>query len=217
MLGYAVETRPARRKASPSTLALIVAGHAALILAVINSRTAVPERPYDPPIPVKTITLPDDPPPKPVESPNPDSPLPPRATELDRPVEIISIPLPERPIDLGLPPGPPGPEVGATPIDPPKPAIRVGPRPITRDEALRPPYPEAMRRLDEEAVLRLRLSIDERGRVRSVEAIGRANPLFLASARTHLIRNWRYAPATEGGRPVASSIVITLRFELDRA
>ena len=218
MLGYAVETRPARRKASPSTFALIVAGHAALILAVLNSRTAVPERPRDPPIRIKTITLPPEPPQRPVDPQNPQTtPLPPRPVELDRPVEIIQIPLPDRPIGLGLPQGPTGPEIGASPIDPPKPVLRVGPKPTTREDALRPPYPEAMRRLDEEAVLKLRLSIDERGRVRSVEPIGAANPLFLASARNHLIRNWRYAPATEGGRPVASSIVITLRFELDKA
>lgn len=218
MLGYAVESRSARRKASPTTSVLIVAGHAALILAVLNSRRAVPEQPRDPPIRIKTIILPQDPRPKPVEPRNPETtPRPPQPIQLDRPVEIIPIPLPGRPMDLGLPQLPPGPDVGATPRDPPEPIVRVGPKPITREDALRPPYPEAMRRLDEEAVLRLRLSIDERGRVRSVEPIGAANPLFLASARSHLIRYWRYTPATEGGRPVASSIVITLRFELDKA
>jgi protein TonB len=92
----------------------------------------------------------------------------------------------------------------------------VGPRPTTPESALRPPYPEAKRRLEQEAVLRLRLAIDDHGRVRSVESVGAADPMFLASARNHLIRHWRYAPATEGGRPVASSIVITLRFELDQ-
>ena len=218
MLGYAVETRPARRKASPSTLALIIAGHAALILAVINSRMAVPEQRRDPPIKIQTIDLPVDPPPRPIEPRNPETtPMPPRPTDLDRPFEIVPIPLPERSIDLGLPQGPMGPEIGATPLDPPKPLVRVGPKATTPEHALRPPYPEAKRRLEEEAVLRLRLAIDERGRVRSVEPIGAADPLFLASARNHLIRNWRYAPATEGGRPVASSIVITLRFQLDRA
>jgi protein TonB len=217
MLGYAVETRPARRKASPSTLALIIAGHAALILAVLNARTAVPERPRDPPIIVDTIKPPDDPapiPPKLLE--RADTLRTPRPIPLDRPVEIIPVPLPDRPIDVGLPPIPPGPDIGATPIDPPKPIVRVGPKAATPDHALRPPYPEAKRRLAQEAVLRLRLSIDERGRVRAVEPLGAADPMFLASARSHLIRNWRYSPAMEGGRPVPSSLVITLRFELDQ-
>lgn len=218
MLGYAVETRPVRRKASPTTLALIVAGHAALILAVLNARTAVPERPRDPPIIVDTIKPPEDPapiPPKPLEGSA--TPRTPRPMPLDRPVEIIPVPLPDRPIDLGLPPIPPRSDVGPTPIDPPKPVVRAGPKLAVSEHVLRPPYPEHKRRLEQEAVLRLRLSIDERGRVRSVDPVGAADPMFLASARSHLIRNWRYTPATEGGRPVASSIVITLRFELDRA
>ena len=97
MLGYAVECRPARRRASPSTLVLIAAAHAALILAVINVRTAVPERPRDPPIRIKTINLPVDPPPRPVEAQNPETtPRSPLPIQLDRPVEIIPIPLPER-------------------------------------------------------------------------------------------------------------------------
>ena len=72
-----------------------------------------------------------------------------------------------------------------------------------------------MRRTEEEAVLRLRLSIDPRGRVTAVEPVGAADPAFLASARSHLLRYWRYRPATEDGRAVASSLVITLRFELE--
>ena len=64
-------------------------------------------------------------------------------------------------------------------------------------------------------MLRLRLSIDARGRVTAVEPIGTADPAFLASARAHLIRVWRYKPATEDGRAVASTLTITLRFELE--
>jgi periplasmic protein TonB len=69
--------------------------------------------------------------------------------------------------------------------------------------------------MDEEAVLRLRLSIDERGRVVAVEPLGRADPAFLAAARRHILRAWRYQPAMEGDRAIASSTVITLKFELD--
>ena len=72
MLGYAVETRPARRKASPTTLALIVAGHAALILAVMNSRMTVPDRPRDPPTWIDWIEAPIDPAPIPPEPQSPE-------------------------------------------------------------------------------------------------------------------------------------------------
>ena len=68
---------------------------------------------------------------------------------------------------------------------------------------------------DEEASLRLRLSIDARGRVVAVEPVGSADRAFLAAARRHLLAHWRYQPATEDGRAVASTTVITLRFELD--
>ena len=63
MLGYAVETRSARRKASPTTILLIVAGHAALIFAALNSRMDLPEPYREPPIVIDTIDSLEDPPP----------------------------------------------------------------------------------------------------------------------------------------------------------
>lgn len=216
MLGYSVQTRSARRNASPATLALIVGGHAALILAVMNSRIDVQTRPRDPPIIVDTIKPPQDPLPMPPEPRQPDT-IVPREVPIDRVPPLI--PVPDlRPSDPYVPlPSPipnPGPLLIPVP-DVPKAAVRVGPKAATPQYALRPPYPEAKRRLGDEAVLRLRLTIDERGRVSSVDPLGVADPMFLASARSHLIRHWRYRPATEGGRAVASSIIITLRFKLD--
>jgi protein TonB len=80
---------------------------------------------------------------------------------------------------------------------------------------VRPPYPPSKVEREEEAALQLRLSIDERGRVVAVDPVGRADPVFLEAARRHLLAKWRYQPATEGGRPVPSSTVITLKFELE--
>jgi len=39
--------------------------------------------------------------------------------------------------------------------------------------------------------------------------------VFLEAARRHLIAHWRYRPASEDGRAIASTAVITLRFQLD--
>ena len=129
MLGYAVETRPARRKASPTTLALIVAGHAALILAVVNSRMDLPERPRDPPTWIDWIEVPIDPAPIPPEPQSPANPTAPQPTPLDPLVEI-PIPLPGPQIELGPPqPIPTGPGTGEIPADPPKPLVRLGPKP----------------------------------------------------------------------------------------
>ena len=80
---------------------------------------------------------------------------------------------------------------------------------------VRPPYPPSKLEREEEAALRLRLSIDARGRVTAVEPVGSTDRVFLQAARRHLIANWRYTPATEDGRPVPSTTVITLRFELN--
>ena len=101
-------------------------------------------------------------------------------------------------------------------IDPPQPApVRVAARFNTPASALRPPYPNDKLRLEEEATLRLRLAIDARGRVTAVDPVGAADPSFLEAARRHIIRSWRYKPATEDGVPVGSSTVITLSFRLE--
>ena len=71
------------------------------------------------------------------------------------------------------------------------------------------------RQLEQEATLKLRLAIDERGRVVAVDPVGHADPAFLAAARRHILKAWRYQPAKEGNKAIASSTVITLKFELD--
>jgi protein TonB len=68
---------------------------------------------------------------------------------------------------------------------------------------------------EEEATLTLRLSIDEQGRVVAVDPVGRADGVFLAAARRYLIGHWRYKPAMKDGSVIASSITISLRFQLD--
>ena len=49
----------------------------------------------------------------------------------------------------------------------------------------------------------------------AVEPVGRADAVFLAAARRHLLAHWRFKPASDDGRAVASTTVITLRFQLD--
>jgi len=103
-----------------------------------------------------------------------------------------------------LPPLPPAPPVG----------ISRGATLLTPPADLRPPYPQSKLIAEEEATLKLRLTIDEQGRVVAVDPVGRADPVFLASARRHLMAHWRYKPAMKDGQPIPTSIVISLRFEL---
>jgi protein TonB len=215
MTVYAPVPAYADRKRHPRAFILIIAGHAALIAAVMTAKMDLP-LPFVPtPTTIALIpepkALPENPPPAPKQEP--------RSSAIDQMPSVVPLPQPSLPaIDktpLPLPYS--GPIVGPVPgVDStPNPApARTGPRFATPDSLLKPPYPQIKLRLEEEAVLRLKLSIDDRGRVTAVEPVGRADATFLAAARRHMIAHWRYEPATEGGRPVASATVITLRFQL---
>jgi protein TonB len=102
------------------------------------------------------------------------------------------------------------------PIPVPRPeGISSGPQLATPASELKPAYPAAKIASEEEAVLKLRLTIDEQGRVIGVDPVGRADRVFLEAARRHLMSHWRYKPAMENGHAVSSSTVITLHFQLD--
>src|SRR6476619_4031910 len=49
------------------------------------------------------------------------------------------------------------------------------------------------------AAVTLKLTIDEDGRVVAAEAVGRADPAFLDSARRYVLAHWRFRPASEDG------------------
>lgn len=214
MLAYA--PRPERRRLQPSALALIAGAHAVAIVAVMSARMDV-TRHRQPPTVVETIPLP--PEPKPVAA-EPKAEHPANQPLLAPKPLVPPPPLPDRPVVDPVPSPPnPGPFIGngmdPSPVPRPAPLVRTGPRFATPESQIRPPYPEAKRQLEQEATLKLKLSIDTRGRVVAVDPVGRADPAFLAAARRHILKAWRYQPAMEGGTAIASSTVITLKFELD--
>lgn len=222
MLAYTANTRPLGRSESPKTLAFIVAAHAILLGALFMSKTEVMRHIGEP----ITVTLvpdpPKPPPPKPIDEPA--DPVRPSISTLDKPTIIV----PLRPPTPDLTDGPKvtefRPDIGPAtappyipPVVPKADPVRLAPRFITPDSLLRPPYPLSKLRSEEEASLRLRLAIDPRGRVVAVDPVGAADPDFLAAARRHILKSWRYKAATEDGAAVASSVVITLKFQLDQA
>ena len=211
------------RRLSPRALTLIVAAHAAAVAAVMSVRMDLPTPFRERPTVVTPIPLPQDPPPpaEPKEQPK-EAQQP--APKLDWTPPIIKLPLVvESPTAEPLPMPVPSGDIIGPKVEPmpqgqpvPKPApVRTGPRFATPDHALKPPYPASKLDSDEGAALRLRLTIDERGRVVGVEPVGKVDPVFFEAARRHLLARWRYKPATEDCRPVGSSTVITLRFELE--
>lgn len=206
----------------PTALLLIVGGHAALIAAVMTAKMVIPIVVKESPLVLTPIAIPPDPPP-PIDVPKPPLDLPqPPISKIDQIKPVIQplvgpgptytdpvvpiVPATSTTVGTGLTPS-----IPAIAPDP----VRVGPRFVTPADDVKPPYPDEKRRLDEEATLRLKISIDERGRVVGVEPVGKVDRAFFESARRHLIAHWRYKPATEDGRAVPSSTVITLRFELE--
>jgi protein TonB len=215
---YATTPAFADRRPHPRALLLIVAGHAALIAAVRAAKMDLPERILNRPLVVELIRLPKPPPPEPqpqhrdpVAQPMPQQPVQqvpieiPDQQTIDTTPSMDPVPIPIGPI---VDPIGPGSTIVADPV-------RVGPRFMTPASDVQPPYPESKRRLEEEAVLRLRLAIGSNGRVTAVEPVGAADRAFFDAARRHILAHWRYKPATVDGRGVASSTVVTLRFELD--
>jgi protein TonB len=194
---------------------LIVSAHVALIALVMSAKMEFQAKP---PLQPPLINVPIDPPPPANRAAEPKpSPTPPaNYTQPD-----VSLPHPD---EVRLDPGPavdPGVTVGGggastvpqflTQVAP----IRHEARLLTPLDELKPPYPELKILSGEEASLRLQLTISESGRVTAVEPVGAADRVFLEAARRYLIAHWRYSPATEDGRPITSSIVISLRFQLD--
>lgn len=215
---YASVPAFADRARHPRMLVIIVAGHAALLAAVMTARMDLPV-PWKP-APTDIIFVPEQKPPPEQPQKQPEKVQEP-SNEVIRPVDpivptpntdaVTLDPTPLPPMDAGTVIGPGNSVEQVLPVAP----VRVGPRFATPESRVRPPYPQQKIASGEEAVLRLRLAIDARGRVTAVESVGANDPAFLAAARRHIIANWRYRPATEDGRPIASSTVITLRFELD--
>lgn len=224
MLAYMPKARPAAQAGSPRTLMLIVTGHAAVITAVL---VAKPEMiGMNPLVPMKVINVPINPPPPdtppPMPSIEPQSAGNPSTFTVPQPVvdEVPSLPV--LPLDAGTIASDPGPVVGTNVpgqvIDLAKHMpVKIAAVFRTPQSAIKPPYPLSKIRSEEEATLKLRLSIDPRGRVAEVDSVGAADAEFLAAARRHIIRFWRYKPAMEDGVAVPSTTVINLSFRLDDA
>ena len=218
MLAYAAHRRRiAQRRPAPHAMLLIVVGHIALIAAVMSARMDLPIR-IPNPTEVRLIPLPPEPP---KAQPEPRTEPKASPSAVDRVPVIVPVPRPD-PDRVDSSPVPAvsdvafvGPAIVPQPRVEPAPPVRLGPRFATPPGAVRPPYPASKIAGGEEAVLKLRLAIDERGRVVAVEPVGRADAAFLAAARRHLLAHWRYRPASEDGRALVSSTVVTLRFELD--
>ena len=219
MLAYSANRpRAASRSSNPNMMLAIVGIHVAAVAVLMSAKMDLPLPGTRTPLTVEFIKPK---PPEPVEIPEPSTRPPPEPSlsvtkpfvPLPLPPEALPVPDPLPPPDnvVGNPGGSPGPSTGevARPIAA-TPAVL-----LTGAAELKPPYPASKLAGGEEADLKLLLTVDEGGRVRAVEPLGRADSAFLSAARRHIMAHWRYRPATSDGRGVATTLVITLRFRLD--
>lgn len=221
MLAYAA-SRPrfGARQSSPNAMLIVICAHIVGLAVVMSAKMDLPRRIIDPPTTIDFIR--DKTPPEPVTKAT--QPRQTHQTAIHTPPVTVPTPTPDRQIadstpivpdfgDIGKLLGTPQLPVKADPLPPPPLPTRA--QLVTPATDLKPPYPQSKLMTGEEAELTLRLGIDASGRVVSVEPVGRADRVFLEAARRHLMAHWRYKPATEGGRAVATWTVVTLRFQLD--
>jgi protein TonB len=221
MLAYAA-SRPAivERQSHPNFLLGIIAAHVAVVALVMSAKMDLPTRVLGTTTDIFNVPIPKDP--DPIEKPHNPTTQTTHTTQLTRTDSEVKLPptAGETP-SAGEPDKGQGTVVatlgnGTLPVlPPPHTIVRLGPELVTPPGELRPPYPVSKIMSEEEATLRLRLTIDEHGRVVAVDPVGKADRVFLQAARAHLIKHWRYRPASEDGSAVGSSTVITLTFQLD--
>jgi protein TonB len=222
MLAYAAK-RPSvfDRRPHPNAMLFIVGAHVAAVAVVMSIKMDLPERLIDRPLIIRMIPVPKPPPPITTTT---KTVLPPQPidTHIDQPKTHIDLPPIDFPkVSQGQPTTDPTSivaggtnvitEIPHTVVTP----ERTGPKLMTPESELKPPYPASKLLNEEEAVLTLRLTINDQGRVVAVDPVGRADAAFLEAARRHLISHWRFKPASEGGHAVGSTTTITLHFELD--
>jgi len=220
MLQYAAGRNAiAPRKPSPNALLIVISVHVALLAAVMSAKMDLPGSIRNSPLVVQLIPERATPPEQQIKPQAQPTPRQPNFTQPPRQVDIatsggeIVDATPSLPAFDGLM-GDPTLRPTVTPTPRPAP-VKAGARLITPASELKPPYPMSRLASGEEGAVTVRLTVDERGRVTAVDPVGRPDRAFFEAARRHLLAHWRYQPATEDGRAVATSFTVTLRFQLD--
>jgi protein TonB len=207
----------AQKRNSPSSLALVILLHAALLAAVImikgpqfirdHHSIVVESYPVDP------VPPPDRPPPRP--------PQPRQPTHIDEVHQIIDIQtttqtattiddLPQLPPDRGT--------IVTPPADPPAPPVRRAAELDPRFAGeLQPPYPAAEQRAQRDGRVQVRVTIAPSGRVSAIVRLTATSDAFWRVTEQQALNHWRFRPATVDGRPVEGSKVMTLVFRIEDA
>ncbi len=80
-----------------------------------------------------------------------------------------------------------------------------------------PAYPDAARAARQQGLVTLSVRVDARGHVASVRIVSSSGyPALDERARSTVAGRWAFKPARSGGVPIASEVVIPIRFTLNR-
>ncbi len=206
--GYLTERKP-----SPLGLGLVIAGHAAVLAALILAPPESFKRIVYLPTIVDSIEAPPPPreelPPPPQASPKEAEPqlVPPivdLATSATQPIHLDPLPQVEPPATQPVQP--------VLPAAPLFVAAVIEPGAATR---FQPGYPSALARADIEGSATVRVLIGVDGRVKQVELVNATHAGFFEATRDHALRAWRFRAATRDGVPTESWRTLTVRFKLE--
>jgi protein TonB len=197
-------------RANKTGLTIVIAGHAAVLAALVLAPPDAIQRIVYLPTIVDSI---EDTQPPPVDPPPP--PLAQRetvqATTVDPivrtgdPVPTIDLtPMPPRPMPPVLP------QIPATPESPILPAT-IDPSAMAR---FQPDYPSELVRAELEGTATVRVLIGTDGRVKTVELVSATQPGFFDATKRQALRYWKFRPATKDGIATESWRTMTVRFTL---
>jgi protein TonB len=209
----------AQKSGSPTGFVLVVLLHVAVLSAIILIKGPAFIRVTHPPTETFFIPLPHEPDPIP----------PPPQQQRQQPRSEMTNP---QPVTQTSHEGP----AAQTTQDPPPPFYPPGPArvelarvdlppPVRRDAEvdpayrgfLQPPYPPSEQRAEREGDVRVRVTIGTNGRVIAVQMLSATSDAFWRVTERQALTRWRFRPATVDGRPVESTKLMNLHFQIQDA
>lgn len=77
-----------------------------------------------------------------------------------------------------------------------------------------PDYPESLRRAGVSGMVSINVTIDESGNVTKA-TVAKSTDAGFEQAAVDAVTRWKFKPAKKGGQPVAVSVVLPVRFNVD--
>ena len=215
-------TRWQRLRTKASSLIGVIALHLAALVALLQYAPVREALSSAAPIMVSLIT------PKPdVEKPKIGPPKPKLEPVKKKPVAPLIVAPAEAPSPIVAPAPPPEPPkpveeaAPAVPVAPPAPSVAPAPPivpPNFNADYLRnppPTYPPIARRLGEQGRVVLRVLVTADGQPEQVEVRTSSGSPRLDATALETVRRWKFVPARQGDRPVATWVLVPISFRLE--